>query len=176
MPCVTELATLEVKPPLTPSSSHVQNFLQKVARAQEAWSNYPVLFFQNVRSTNVIYLISGWESISAHGVWIASEENHSLLKEAANIVEVKGLMHLAIDFRTFPKNAEKLIGFNIPNGSETSETLPGDNSDRFVGGWKAVGDVIDGEGRYLLLECVGRDLGCGDRKVIGEMEMVPLML
>lgn len=175
--CVTELATLQIKSPLTLSSPHVQNFLRNVSRAQAAWSSYPVLFFQDVKSTNVIYLISGWESTSAHDVWIASEENQSLLKEASQLVEVKGIMHLSINFKTFPTNAEKLVGFHIPNACDTREILSEDTTNCRAGSWKAMGDVIDGEGRYLLMECMGRNQGCGGEcEVTGGIEMVPLML
>ncbi|KAF7799612.1 hypothetical protein EIP86_010850 [Pleurotus ostreatoroseus] len=142
--CITEFATLEVTPPFTLSSPQIQNFLRKVAHGQESWSHHPVLFYQDALNSKVIYLISGWESISAHDAWIASEENQLLLKEASLLLSVKALAHISINFNNVPKDAEKLVGWYIHGdhgGDIPSEDLS--SATESSQGWKVTGRVID---------------------------------
>ncbi|KAJ4477268.1 hypothetical protein J3R30DRAFT_3244556, partial [Lentinula aciculospora] len=100
---ITVFATLEVL-----ASSNVQSIIQPplinhlslVAEKQSAVSGFPILFFESLspESKSTFYLISGWTSIAAHHEWIQSQTNQELLVLLKDIVSVKGLAHIDVDF------------------------------------------------------------------------------
>ncbi|KAJ3881015.1 hypothetical protein F5051DRAFT_398185 [Lentinula edodes] len=100
---VTEFATLEVLDSSNPSliaQPLLIDHLRLVAEKQSAVSGYPVLFFESLSpdSKSIFYLISGWSSVAAHYEWIHSQTNQELLVLLKDIVGVKGLAHVSVDF------------------------------------------------------------------------------
>ena len=94
---VTEFATLKLVSPHTWTSPDVQAFFQTLSAQQGAWSGYPLRFFADTTDPQLIYLITGWESVAAHYEWISSEQNQALLERAKGMIEVEGLAHAEVD-------------------------------------------------------------------------------
>ena len=105
---VTEFVILTLTPSLSVDSPAVQTLLRSVATQQESWSGYPLFFFHDTHRPADIYLISGWQDITAHHQWIASEANQALLQEAASLLKITRFAHLAIDFQTMPPTGHSL--------------------------------------------------------------------
>ncbi|KAF7979572.1 hypothetical protein HWV62_41858 [Athelia sp. TMB] len=101
---ITEFASLELKHPHTLSSPppHFISLLQRLSAEQSAHSGYPLLFFTEAEHPLPLHLISGWTDVPAHDAWIASAQNQQLLIDFADFIEIKGLMHLDINFDTLP--------------------------------------------------------------------------
>ncbi len=94
---VTEIATLNITPPHRWVSPDTQAFFGTLANQQAEWSGYPLRFFEDTTDTQVVYLITGWKSVSAHYEWIASEQNQKLLERAKGLIDVAGLEHAEVD-------------------------------------------------------------------------------
>ncbi|KAM5538129.1 hypothetical protein V8D89_008326 [Ganoderma adspersum] len=94
---VTEFATLKLVSPHAWASPDVQAFFRTLSTQQGAWSGYPLRFFADRTDPQLIYLITGWESVAAHYEWIASEQNQALLERAKGMIEVEGLAHAEVD-------------------------------------------------------------------------------
>ncbi|KAJ3540390.1 hypothetical protein NM688_g6231 [Phlebia brevispora] len=159
VPSITELATLEIIPPSSASSSNLMSFLREASTRQGARSGYPVLFFQDAQSPTTLYLISGWQSISAHEAWIASEENQTLLRNMSQLLRVKGLVHIAINFQEMPTDTWKLTSIFDPSGPHASFPAPDVNGRarlrRGTCVWGASGGVVDGKGSYAIIAYAG---------------------
>ncbi|KIK62987.1 hypothetical protein GYMLUDRAFT_107022, partial [Collybiopsis luxurians FD-317 M1] len=108
---ITEFATLELLPHPNPSIpnpfsvSPLRDHLRLIAEKQSAISGYPVFFFTSLRSDSnpsphsaIFYLLSGWSSVPAHYDWIQGQTNQDLLKLTKDIIGVKGLAHIDVDF------------------------------------------------------------------------------
>jgi hypothetical protein len=65
---------------------------------------------------STIYLITGWHDVDAHLQWIASDRNQELLKVAKTFLEIKGMVHLDIDFTEMPSNCEAVIVTRYEDG------------------------------------------------------------
>ncbi|KAI9065443.1 hypothetical protein FKP32DRAFT_1537994, partial [Trametes sanguinea] len=90
---VTEIATLRLNSPHIWDSPDVQSFFADVAAQQAAWSGYPLHYFQDTSDPSIVYILTGWESVSAHFEWIKSEQNQKLLEQGKSLIEVVGLQH-----------------------------------------------------------------------------------
>ncbi|KAI0636567.1 hypothetical protein C8Q77DRAFT_511144 [Trametes polyzona] len=93
---VTEIATLKLLRPW--DAAETQGFFAAVSAQQAAWSGCPLHYFRQTAtspdpSTTVVYILTGWESVDAHGEWIRSEQNRRLLERGKGLVEVVGLEH-----------------------------------------------------------------------------------
>lgn len=103
---VTEIALLQLKSPIKPSSTTTSSSpspipetllanLQEAAISQACYSRHPVTLVQCLENSAQLYLIGGWDSISQHvDDWIPSETNQRLLKLLSKDVEVKFMFHL----------------------------------------------------------------------------------
>ncbi len=94
---VTEFATLKLLSPHTWDAPDIQAFFRTLSVQQGAWSGYPLRFFADTTDPQLIYLITGWESVPAHYEWIASEQNQKLLERGKGMLEVEGLAHAEVD-------------------------------------------------------------------------------
>ncbi|PIL24352.1 hypothetical protein GSI_14105 [Ganoderma sinense ZZ0214-1] len=94
---VTEFATLKLVSPHTWASPDIQAFFRTLSTQQGAWSGYSLRFFADTTDPQLIYLITGWESVATHYEWIASEQNQALLERAEGMIEVEGLAHAELD-------------------------------------------------------------------------------
>uniref|UniRef100_A0A0W0EXW0 ABM domain-containing protein n=1 Tax=Moniliophthora roreri TaxID=221103 RepID=A0A0W0EXW0_MONRR len=98
---ITEFATLTFNTPI--STAPLPELLQRLSTNQSAWSGYPLLFFVDTSDPNIIYLVSGWESVAAHQKWIESNENQELLRLFGPYVEITGFSHLEVNFDEVPR-------------------------------------------------------------------------
>ena len=142
---VTEFAGLEAQGQHAVDSPIIQEFLTKVAQRQAAWSGYPLLFFQDTSNSKVLYLISGWRDVPAHGEWIASTGNQELLREMEGIMTVREFRHLDIDFETLPQDVAVMTLDVLPHGPSDTELS------------RAIADVGHNSSG-LLWQCTGRTL------------------
>src|ERR1700759_3164876 len=99
---ITEFVTFELIAPHTLENPDplLAELFGRGAQAQAAWSGHELHFFTNPATPSELYLISGWKDVSAHEKWIASDQNQELMKKFGQLLEVKGLAHLDMDFNT----------------------------------------------------------------------------
>lgn len=98
---ITELATLKLYNPYNATTHGIDGIFLGATAAQTKWSSQPVYLFsdhEDPQLQRIIYLISGWESVSAHQEWIASDENQSWLKALEDYVDEVQLKHLDFAF------------------------------------------------------------------------------
>ena len=93
---VTEIATLRLLPSHTWESPTIQAFFKAFSDGQTEFMGSPSSYFQDAQDQSVVYVVKAWESVSAHGEWIASAPNQGLLEMAKGLLEVRGLMHVNI--------------------------------------------------------------------------------
>ncbi|KAI5116071.1 hypothetical protein M0805_005584 [Coniferiporia weirii] len=96
---ITEFAVLQLKEGKV--WAHILPHIRALMREQAAWSGYELHFFDDadsdVDAARTVYLLSGWASVEAHEQWIASEMNQRLLRDLLPFLDVKSLLHLAIE-------------------------------------------------------------------------------
>lgn len=147
---VTEFATLKLVSPHTWTSPDVQAFFQTLSAQQGAWSGYPLRFFADTTDSQLIYLITGWESVAAHYEWIASEQNQALLERAKGMIEVEGLAHAEVDSER--ADAQFVVWMQWTPREEENVTGQGE-----------VGLVVDKEGPLVYsLQGYGSEEEAGD--------------
>ena len=153
---VTEFATLKLVSPHTWTSPDVQAFFQTLSAQQGAWSGYPLRFFADTTDSQLIYLITGWESVAAHYEWIASEQNQALLERAKGMIEVEGLAHAEVDSER--ADAQFVVWRQwTPRERES------------VAGHGEVGLVVDQEGQLVYsLQGYGSEEETGDLGALGD--------
>lgn len=117
---ITELANIELLAPYTLESPEIQAFFLKLSERQAAWSGHPLLFFQSTHAPEQVYLLTGWESIPAHGAWMASDENQRMLKQVAVMGKVNSLEHLDVNFTKVPRDTQ-LVMLEKRNGAGEKE-------------------------------------------------------
>ncbi len=169
---ITEFLSIRLLPPHTVSSLFVVTFLGKVSRLQAARSGYPVLYFQDTSSPDILYLVSGWESKHAHEAWIVGEQNQELMKDMQGAGEVKELMHLEIDFSAVPKDAERMSREALfEHGKADLKGLGGESNIMTDTNciWESTAKSLEKEGTYRLRvysmqEVSGRDVGHSSTK------------
>jgi len=105
---VTEFATLKFKEPFTIDHPPIRQGFQTLFVQQAEWSGYPLTLYINTQNEQLVYLVSGWESVEAHNKWIASQANKDLLAFFEPFITIDDFAHVAIDFAQFPTNAEVL--------------------------------------------------------------------
>ncbi|KAJ3014373.1 hypothetical protein NUW54_g1320 [Trametes sanguinea] len=113
---VTEIATLRLNSPHIWDSPASQSFFADVAAQQAAWSGYLLHYFQDTSDPLVIYILTGWESVSAHFDWIKSEQNQKLLERGEGLMEVVGLQHVNLGVEL--KNAQFVVLEQWQRGTE----------------------------------------------------------
>ncbi|KAF4576373.1 hypothetical protein EYR36_001029 [Pleurotus pulmonarius] len=101
---VTEFAKFKVLPPFTCSSPEILEFLADVGTKQHAFSGYPLRFYQDVNSPDVVYLVSGWDTVEDHGKWSATDESKKVIERCMleKLVAIEGLAHLEVEFPNLP--------------------------------------------------------------------------
>ncbi|KAK7463536.1 hypothetical protein VKT23_006884 [Stygiomarasmius scandens] len=113
---ITELAILKLNPPNTLTTSPIPEHFALLQTRQSAWSSYPLRFYYNIANPSLIYLLSGWDSVDAHGEWIKSDGNQELLKLLGPYLTVEQLAHLDMDSGDMPEGQESqdlLIAKNV---------------------------------------------------------------
>ncbi|THV07348.1 hypothetical protein K435DRAFT_574949, partial [Dendrothele bispora CBS 962.96] len=108
---ITELAILRLSHPTTTTftTPPIPAHFALLSQRQSAWSGYPLTFYHNITDPSFIYLLSGWDSVAAHGEWIKSDENQELLELLGPYLTVEQLAHLDMDFRSVPEGQQLLI-------------------------------------------------------------------
>lgn len=101
---VTEFAKFKVLPPFTCSSPEILEFLVDVGKKQHAFSGYPLRFYQDVNSPDVVYLVSGWDTVEDHGRWSATDASRKVIERCMleKLVAIEGLAHLEVEFPSLP--------------------------------------------------------------------------
>lgn len=101
---VTEFAKFKVLPPFTCSSPEILDFLADVGTKQHAFSGYPLRFYQDVNSPDVVYLVSGWDTVEDHGKWSATDASKKVIEKCMleKLVAIEGLAHLEVEFPIIP--------------------------------------------------------------------------
>ncbi len=118
---VTEFVTFRFKEPYTLDNEEVRSQFRKVAAWQSEWSNYPLTFYKSVEDSALLYLVSGWKDVDAHGEWIKSERNQNLLQIFDPILTIVDFVHLEMDFAVIPSDSQVLLfSEEEHNGSEQS--------------------------------------------------------
>ncbi|KAI0693341.1 hypothetical protein BC835DRAFT_1353984 [Cytidiella melzeri] len=144
---VTEFATIGILPPNTNRSPSVQAFFQKVAQLQCAASGHPVLFFEDAADPASVYILAGWPDPDTHHKWIQGEGNKELLAEMLSQTEVKGMVHLQINFADFPTDVTK-----VRLARYSSQTLPPIAAEAIDSGpvtWKGAGRCVESNGSEI---------------------------
>ena len=106
---VTEFVEFRFKEPYTVDNAEVCSQFRKVSAWQSEWSNYPLTFYKSVEDPALLYLLSGWKDVDAHGDWIKSERNQNLLQIFDPILRIIDFAHLAIDFADIPSDTRMLL-------------------------------------------------------------------
>lgn len=150
---VTELAILKAVTPGAVQTPSVQAFLRTVAEQQAARSGFPVLYYHPITSdpsgdADTVYLLSGWDSVAAHDVWIASAANQALLKEMNGVFALAGFHHLDVDFGALPRDEARWITWDVtPQGqARACDSGSGDSARASASGavlWEGFGSVLD---------------------------------
>ncbi|KAJ2924001.1 hypothetical protein H1R20_g13090, partial [Candolleomyces eurysporus] len=115
---ITEFASLKLKAPHTVTSDPFPELFKLVREGQSAWSSYPLLYFADTSDQSVMYILSGWESVSAHEEWIKSDGNQDLLKRFASYLEDVTLRHLNVTFDKDRFDVPYIVYRNTPEGTE----------------------------------------------------------
>lgn len=109
---VTELATLRIRgnpgsgersgndnttQPVLQLSKALTTKLKQATQAQATYSKYPVLIYRAIEDPNILFLLGGWSSVSAHmDDWIPGPINQELMKSLTEDIEVLRMYHLGI--------------------------------------------------------------------------------
>ena len=118
---VTEFVKFRFKEPYTLDNEEVCSQFRKVSAWQSEWSNYPLTFYKSVEDPALLYLLSGWKDVDAHGEWIKSERNQNLLQIFDPILTIVDFVHLKIDFAVIPSDTQLLLFREEENdGSDNS--------------------------------------------------------
>lgn len=152
---VTELAILKAVTPGAVQTPSVQAFLRTTAEQQAARSRFPVLYYHPITSNpsgdvDEVYLLSGWDSVAAHNVWIASAANQALLKEMDGMFALAGFFHLDIDFGAFPRDEVRWVTWEViaQGQARACDGGGGDSAGTSASGavlWERIGRVLDSE-------------------------------
>lgn len=147
---VTELAILKAVTPGAVQTPSVQAFLRNVAEQQTARSGFPILYYHPITSNpsgdaDTVYLLSGWSSVAAHDVWIASAANQALLKEMNGVFALAGFHHLDVDFGALPRDEARWITWDVtPQGqARACDSGSGDSAGASASGAVDNLDVTD---------------------------------
>ncbi|KAJ6526236.1 hypothetical protein DFH09DRAFT_995865 [Mycena vulgaris] len=99
---ITELTTLELIAPCTLQSTPLVKLLKILAQGQSAYSAFPMVFFAHTGYPARIYTMSGWHSVEASHIWLASAEWRDLAQLFGPFLNLKGRVYLDIPFDTIP--------------------------------------------------------------------------
>jgi hypothetical protein len=149
---ITEFATFRFKEPFTLDSDEVRTKFRTLSIWQSEWSKYHLTFYNATEDPALVYLISGWDNISAHMEWIESERNQTLLKIFDPILSIVDFVHLEIDFAQIPPETQ-VLAFKkvIENEKDIDYAI---RSEEFVEGeklWSGQGRAIEKTENYILV-------------------------
>ncbi|KAK0473582.1 hypothetical protein IW261DRAFT_1657507, partial [Armillaria novae-zelandiae] len=102
------------------SRPSLRDLLVRLRKNQGAWSGFPVYFYTK-DSERVLYLISGWQSVSAHEEWIASDKNQALLQLFEPHVQITDFVHLDVEFGGILSGGEEMLSFWKSKGGAIHE-------------------------------------------------------
>lgn len=106
---ITEFAILRLKDSsLLGMPSFLEPFKQAID-TQAEWAGHPVFVYMDTRDSRTIYLVAGWHDVPSHLEWIGTEENQEALVALKPYLEVKGLVHLDIDFDEIVNQDAKIL-------------------------------------------------------------------
>jgi len=140
---VTEFVGFKFNAPHSPNDTEVRSHLQKLASWQSAWSKYPITFYNAVDDPAVVYLVSGWEDVSAHMKWIGSEGNQILLRFFDPILYIIDFAHLGVDFSLIPSDTELLVFRKDSDSDEGDISTNSVDVHDEVALWSGQGKIID---------------------------------
>ncbi|KAB8226323.1 hypothetical protein BDV33DRAFT_197320 [Aspergillus novoparasiticus] len=93
---ITELALFHLKP--STDRATILRELSLAAKVQASHSKYPTYLFTQIEDLSYIYLLGGWNSVSAHmDDWIPSSTNQSLLASLKEKLDLVHLIHIELD-------------------------------------------------------------------------------
>jgi len=147
---ITEFVTFRFKEPFTLESDEVRTKFCTLSNWQSEWSKYHLTFYNATEDPALVYLISGWDNISAHMEWIESERNQTLLKIFDPILSIVDFVHLEIDFAQIPPETQVLAFKKVAENEE-------DTIDHAIwseeGGklWSGQGRAIEKPENYILV-------------------------
>ncbi|SJL06619.1 uncharacterized protein ARMOST_09961 [Armillaria ostoyae] len=130
---ITEFAELQFHSADFLSKPSLRDLLLRLRTNQGAWSGFPVYFYTK-DSEQVLYLISGWQSVLAHEEWIASGENQTLLKLFEPHVQITDFVHLNVEFGGILNGGEERLRFWKNKGGAIDEKQ-----------WEIIGSDIEGK-------------------------------
>ncbi|KAK0218762.1 hypothetical protein IW262DRAFT_1054589 [Armillaria fumosa] len=130
---ITEFAELQFHSADFLSQPSLRDLLVRLRTNQGAWSGFPVYFYTK-DSERVLYLISGWHSVSAHEEWIASDENQALLKLFEPHVQITDFVHLDVEFGGILSGGKERLMFWKSKGGVIHERR-----------WEVIGSDVEGK-------------------------------
>ncbi|KAK0187194.1 hypothetical protein F5146DRAFT_766602 [Armillaria mellea] len=140
---ITEFVELQFHSVDFLSQPSLRDLLLRLRTNQGAWSGFPVYFYTTKDSENILYLISGWQSVPAHEEWIASDENQTLLKLFEPHVQITDFVHLDVEFGGVLSGGEERLRFWKNKGGAIDEKR-----------WEVIGNDVEGKkmegGKYCF--------------------------
>jgi len=130
-------------------TTFAQNFVRSLIGSQSG-PNITSPFYNSTEDPALVYLISGWDNISAHMEWIESERNQTLLKIFDPILSIVNFVHLEIDFAQLPPETQVLAFKKVVENEEDilDHAIRSEEGENL---WSGQGRAIEKPENYILV-------------------------
>jgi heme-degrading monooxygenase HmoA len=101
---VTELATLRLKPNAMARWNVLLQNLRIAKSVQDCHSGFPLTYLQQVEDPSILYVVSPWETPSAHTASISTDANKALVELFRDMIDIEAIVmyHLTLDTEATP--------------------------------------------------------------------------